>query len=63
MRLKSSLDLLSRSEGNVPVAIFSLGEQRKFLHVSELYEVSLLIYEVVLSLYVLLFLGHTQTSC
>jgi len=39
MHLVSTLNPLSKSEGNVPVALFVFEGQRKFLRISENYEV------------------------
>lgn len=40
MYLQSNLNPLLKSEGSVPVAIFSLSDEQMFLHVSETYQVS-----------------------
>ena len=39
MHLLSTLNPLSKSEGNVPVALFVFEDQRKFLRISENYKV------------------------
>jgi hypothetical protein len=39
MHLVSTLNPLSKSEGNVPVALFVFEDQRKFLRISENYKV------------------------
>ena len=39
MHLVSTLNPLSKSEGNVPVALFVFGDQRRFLRISENYDV------------------------
>lgn len=44
-------DPLTKTEGNVPVAIFSLGEQRMFLPISEGYQVSGGLREVIVFMY------------
>lgn len=44
MYLKSTLDPLSKSVGNVPVAIFTFGKQSKLLRIFEDYEVSFFLY-------------------
>ena len=44
MHLVSTFNPLCKSEGNVPVALFVFEDQRRFLRVSEDYEVRLLFF-------------------
>ena len=56
------MHLLPITEDNVPVAIFSLGEQRMFLPISEDYQVSSGLCIVVVFMYLVVIQGHAQTD-
>jgi hypothetical protein len=56
------IDPHSKKESN-NVAIFSLGEQRMFLPITEVYQVSSGLNIVVVFMYLVVIQGNAQTDC